>query len=85
MFTFGMYTRLYQSSDELTPEEKQMMARIMGEEKMFEEGVNPPSWVADEKIWERAKKVVKKTYGTLKGKWGVVVYVYKKMGGGEKK
>ena len=84
MFTFGMYSKLYQSNDELTPEEKEMMAQIMGEEKMFDEGVNPPSWVADEKIWERAKKAVEKTYGGVKGRYGIVVHVYEKMGGKKK-
>lgn len=84
MYNFQYYYAAYQAQDELTPEEKEIMAKIVGEEKMFDEGLNPPSWVADEKIWERAKKAVEKTYGTVKGKYGVVVHVYRKMGGKEK-
>ena len=69
---------------ELNEEEKKIMSQFLGEEQLFEKGENPPSWVADESIWKRAKEVVRKTYGTLNGKYGVVVHVYRKMGGKEK-
>jgi hypothetical protein len=47
---------------------------------------NPVSWVKDEKIWEKAKKVVRKEYsGMMKDLYPIVVKVYKSMGGKIKK
>lgn len=91
MYTFGSYYKAHQE-DELTPEEKELMAQIVSEEETFEEELNSNftgrhsrlRWIVDKKIWERAKKAVRKTYGTLKGKYGIVVQVYRKMGGRER-
>lgn len=46
---------------------------------------NPVSWVKDEKIWERAKRVVRKEYsGMMKDLYPIIVKVYKNMGGRNK-
>ena|GEM_PF-4033813 len=45
-------------------------------------GKNPPSWVADEVIWEKAKTAAKKTYDEDDAAfWPVVTTIYRKMGG----
>ena len=62
-------------------EDNRIMAEALGEEILFEKGINPPSWVKNEDIWNRAKKAVEKAYGTISGKYGVVTHVYRKMGG----
>jgi len=46
---------------------------------------NPPSWVMDEDIWERAKKAVEPYWNRYRDPYAVVVYVYKQMGGRVKK
>lgn len=46
---------------------------------------NPPGAIADEKIWDRAKKVVKKYWKKYEEPWAVVYDVYRKMGGKPKK
>lgn len=47
---------------------------------------NPPSWVEDEEIWEKAKEAVDPEGEGSKydQPWAVVAHVYKKMGGGLK-
>lgn len=42
---------------------------------------NPPSSVASEKTWDRAKKVTKKYWKNYKEPWAVVYHVYQRMGG----
>ena len=54
---------------------------------------NPPAWVEDEDIWDRAKEAVlgtatpsEKTVSKSKydEPWGVIAHVYQKLGGGLK-
>lgn len=48
--------------------------------------LEPATWIADEDLWDRAKKAVSKTYKKSDPAfYPVVVYVYKKMGGTIKK
>lgn len=42
---------------------------------------NPPSWVADEETWERAKEEVEPDWDRYDDPWAVVTHVYKQMGG----
>jgi len=44
-----------------------------------------PSFIADQKIWNRAKKVTKKYWKDYENPYPVVVSVYKNMGGKMKK
>lgn len=46
---------------------------------------NPPSIVASEKTWDKAKKSVKKYWKKYEEPWAVVYDVYRKMGGKLKK
>lgn len=46
---------------------------------------NPPSTIASEKIWDKAKKSVKKYWKKYEEPWAVVYDVYRKMGGKKKK
>jgi len=53
----------------------------------FDPKHNPPSWVADEDIWERAKEAVDpegKGADEYDEPFAVVAHVYKQMGGGVK-
>jgi hypothetical protein len=53
---------------------------------------NPPEWVSDEKLWDRAKAIVAgtahPTYEDIDDQsdyddpWAVVAHVYERMGGG---
>ena len=43
---------------------------------------NPPAWVTDEAIWERAKEAVRKYWDRYSEPWAVVTHVYENMGGG---
>lgn len=47
---------------------------------------NPPAWVADEAMWDRAKRAVDPTGAgaDYMEPWAVVAHVYEKMGGGKK-
>lgn len=51
----------------------------------FDKSHNPPGAVASEKIWDRAKKAVKKYWKGYDEPWAVVYDVYRKMGGKPKK
>ncbi len=42
---------------------------------------NPPTWVADEATWKRAKAHVEPYWDEYEEPWAVVSYVYKQMGG----
>jgi hypothetical protein len=42
---------------------------------------NPPGAIASEKIWDKAKKAVKKYWKKYDEPWAVVYDVYRKMGG----
>lgn len=44
-----------------------------------------PSFIADPKIWQRAKKVTKKYWKNYENKYPVIVHVYEQMGGKIKK
>jgi len=60
----------------------EQILKLVAEYDPTEEG-NPPSWVEDEDVWERAKEAVDPDgegadYGDV---WAVVATVYKKMGG----
>lgn len=46
---------------------------------------NPPGAIASEKIWDKAKKAVKKYWKKYDEPWAVVYSVYKQMGGKPKK
>lgn len=43
---------------------------------------NPPCWVEDEDIWERAKEAVAPRWENYDEPYAVVTYVYEQMGGG---
>ena len=45
---------------------------------------NPPEWVEDEDIWEKAKKAVEPHEDQYDNKWAVVAHVYEAMGGSVK-
>jgi|SRR5215471_5913340 len=42
---------------------------------------NPPAWVRDEHLWERAKHVVRPHWHEYREPWAAVVHVYEQMGG----
>ena len=42
---------------------------------------NPPAWVRDEHLWERAKYVVRPHWHEYREPWAAVVHVYEQMGG----
>jgi hypothetical protein len=44
-----------------------------------------PSFIADQKIWNRAKRVTKKYWKKYENKYPVIVHVYEQMGGKIKK
>lgn len=46
---------------------------------------NPPGAIASERIWDKAKKAVKKYWKKYDEPWAVVYDVYRKMGGKPKK
>jgi hypothetical protein len=46
---------------------------------------NPSAWIADEDIWNKAKKAVRKSWKKYKEPYAVIADVYKKMGGKVKK
>jgi hypothetical protein len=43
---------------------------------------NPPSWVEDEDIWEKAKDAVEDKWDEYDEPYAVVAHVYQQMGGG---
>ena len=45
---------------------------------------NPPAWVANESIWDKAKAQVKKNWNSYDEPWAIVADVYEKMGGKKK-
>ena len=47
----------------------------------FERPDNPPQWVANEALWERAKKAVEKYWSNYDEPYAVVTHVYENMGG----
>lgn len=67
----------------ITPEERQAI-KDCGTEPTLKPH-NPPSSVASEKTWDRAKKVTKKYWKNYKEPWAVVYSVYRKMHGKPKK
>lgn len=53
----------------------------MGEHDAPDMEENPPSWVVDEDIWDRAKEQVEPYWDEYDDPWAVVTTVYKQMGG----
>lgn len=46
---------------------------------------NPPAWVASEKTWDKAKKLVKRRWKKYSEPWSTVADLYFKLGGKKKK
>lgn len=83
------------SDEELAARAAAQIAAGKGDEKLMEmmDGYdpetdgNPPEWVADEDIWDRAKEAVDpegEGAGKYDEPWAVVAHVYDRMGGGRK-
>ena len=53
--------------------------------KDMDSPMNPPPFVADKKVWQKAKKVTKKYWKKYDEPYAVVLDVYKNMGGKIKK
>src|SRR5476651_758721 len=65
--------------DEQTRQE--IIANKNNEEyRPFDKAHNPPGIIADEKIWNRAKKIVKPYAKKYENKWAVIFNIYKKLG-----
>lgn len=47
----------------------------------LERADNPPAWVADEALWEQAKRRVRPHWAEYRQPYAVVVHVYQQMGG----
>ena len=56
-------------------------AGIAGWGHTFPHPDNPPAWVRDEHLWERAKHVVRPHWHEYREPWAAVVHVYEQMGG----
>ena len=63
------------------------VADILKLAEQFEHSVKiaKPSFIADQKVWNRAKKVTKKYWKNYENKYPVIVHVYENMGGKFKK
>lgn len=72
---------------QLTPEERaEVKAQGKNEEyKPFDKAHNPPSWVADKAIWDKAKKAVKPYKKNYEEPWSVISHVYFNMHGKKRK
>lgn len=72
---------------QLTTEERaEVRAQGQNEEyRPFNKPHNPPSWVANEAIWNKAKKAVKPYKKNYKEPWSVISHVYFNMHGQKKK
>lgn len=66
---------------ELTEDE---LGRLKGWGTSLEVEGNPPAWVANESIWDKAKKQVKENWSEYDEPYAVVADVYFKMGGEKK-
>jgi len=55
--------------------------KLMKLAKGVTEETNPPAWVADEDIWEKAKAAVEPKWDEYDEPFAVTAAVYKKMGG----
>lgn len=64
--------------DFLDADEQDYVAR-MG--RGVDSPLNPPPFVADKKIWQKAKKAVKKYWRKYSEPYATVVHVYEQMGG----
>jgi hypothetical protein len=60
---------------------KQAETWLTEQDKELSKDVNPGNWIADEKTWEKAKKIVEKSGYKGDSKWAVTTYIYRKMGG----
>lgn len=60
------------------------MVEWMRKNHAFDRPDNPPSWVADEATWDRAKKAVEPYWDRYGEPYAVVTHVYQNMGGGIK-
>lgn len=63
------------------PEERAFINSLSKKDNNQAQDVND----IDEKVWKRAKKVVKKYWNKYEEPWAVVYDVYRKMGGSTKK
>lgn len=52
-----------------------------GDAEREDMAANPPSWVADEETWDRAKQQVAPYWEEYDDPWAVVTTVYEQMGG----
>lgn len=69
-------------SDEPTPERIDKHEHdLAGWAHTFPHPENPPSWIVDEHIWERAKARVRPHWHEYREPWAVVAHVYRQMGG----
>lgn len=59
--------------------DKKLMQLVEGYDP--EEDGNPPEWVADEAIWEKAKDAAEKDWDSWDEPWAVVATIYSSMGG----
>jgi len=65
-----------------TVTEKQKKLGADALKQKTEEGENPPSWVQDEDIWQRAKEAANKSYDESDDfYWAAVTSIYENMGG----
>lgn len=73
-------------ADDLTwlPEKERALIKINGKDAHYWPS-NPPASISSEKIWDKAKKAVKKYWKKYDEPWAVVFDVYRKMGGKTKK
>lgn len=71
---------------QLTPEERaEVKSQGKNEEYIpFDKPHNPPSWVKNETIWDKAKKAVKPYRKNYEEPWSVISHVYFQMGGKKK-
>lgn len=65
-------------------EEERALIKQNGKDPTFKPH-NPPGSIASEKIWDKAKKAVKKYWKKYDEPWAVVYDVYRNMGGKKKK
>jgi hypothetical protein len=56
-------------------------ASVAGWGHTFPHPDNPPAWVHNEPLWDRAKHVVRPHWHEYREPWAVVAHVYEQMGG----
>jgi hypothetical protein len=68
-----------QEHEHVAPESR--AASVAGWGHTYPHPDNPPAWVRDEHLWERAKHVVRPHWHEYREPWAVVAHVYEQMGG----